>query len=97
AHVLFFTDARASRYTEGVEGVETIILPAGGIAGKGLKGRLTGALRLGLGTMKARSLLKKSRPAAVIGFGGYASIPATLSAKWLGIPFAIHEQNAVLG
>ena len=33
AHVLFFTDARASRYTEGVEGVETIILPAGGIAG----------------------------------------------------------------
>ncbi|WP_404421997.1 undecaprenyldiphospho-muramoylpentapeptide beta-N-acetylglucosaminyltransferase [Thalassospira australica] len=97
AHVLFFTDARASRYTEGVEGVETIILPAGGIAGKGLKGRLTGALRLGLGTMKARALLKKSRPAAVIGFGGYASIPATLSAKWLGIPFAIHEQNAVLG
>lgn len=97
AKVLFFTDARASRYTDGVDGVETIILPAGGIAGKGLKGRITGALRLGLGTMKARSLLKQSKPAAVIGFGGYASIPATLSAKWLGIPFAIHEQNAVLG
>ncbi|MBX2829819.1 MAG: undecaprenyldiphospho-muramoylpentapeptide beta-N-acetylglucosaminyltransferase [Rhodospirillales bacterium] len=97
AKVLFFTDARASRYTDGVDGVETIILPAGGIAGKGIKGRITGALRLGLGTMKARSLLKQSKPAAVIGFGGYASIPATLSAKWLGIPFAIHEQNAVLG
>ncbi|WP_412557686.1 undecaprenyldiphospho-muramoylpentapeptide beta-N-acetylglucosaminyltransferase [Thalassospira sp. MIT1370] len=97
AKVLFFTDARAARYTEGVEGVETVILPAGGIAGKGIKGRLTGAFRLGLGTLKARSLIKKAKPAAVIGFGGYASIPATMSAKWLGIPYAIHEQNAVLG
>jgi UDP-N-acetylglucosamine--N-acetylmuramyl-(pentapeptide) pyrophosphoryl-undecaprenol N-acetylglucosamine transferase len=97
AQVLFFTDARAARYTEDVEGVETVILPAGGIAGKGIKGRLTGAARLGLGTLKARSRIKKAKPAAVIGFGGYASIPATMSAKWLGIPYAIHEQNAVLG
>jgi UDP-N-acetylglucosamine--N-acetylmuramyl-(pentapeptide) pyrophosphoryl-undecaprenol N-acetylglucosamine transferase len=97
ARVLFFTDARASRYTDGVDGVETIILPAGGIAGKGIKGRIIGAARLGLGTLKARSLIKKAKPSAVIGFGGYASIPATMSAKWLGIPFAIHEQNAVLG
>lgn len=97
AKVLFFTDARAARYTEGVEGVETIVLPAGGIAGKGIKGRLVGAARLGLGTLKARARIKKAKPSAVIGFGGYASIPATMSAKWLGIPFAIHEQNAVLG
>ncbi|GAA0614132.1 undecaprenyldiphospho-muramoylpentapeptide beta-N-acetylglucosaminyltransferase [Thalassospira tepidiphila] len=97
AKVLFFTDARAARYTEGVEGVETVILPAGGIAGKGIKGRLIGAARLGLGTLKARKRIKNTKPAAVIGFGGYASIPATMSAKWLGIPYAIHEQNAVLG
>lgn len=97
AKVLFFTDARAARYTDGVEGVQTIILPAGGIAGKGLKGRIMGAARLGLGTLKARSIIKKAKPAVVIGFGGYASIPATMSAKWLNIPFAIHEQNAVLG
>ena len=97
AKVMFFTDARAARYTDGVDGVQTIILPAGGIAGKGIKGRLMGAARLGLGTLKARSMIKKAKPAVVIGFGGYASIPATMSAKWLGIPFAIHEQNAVLG
>ena len=97
AKVLFFTDARAARYTDGVDGVQTIILPAGGIAGKGIKGRLMGTARLGLGTLKARSMIKKAKPAVVVGFGGYASIPATMSAKWLGIPFAIHEQNAVLG
>lgn len=97
AVVLFFTDARAARYTEGLEGVQTIILPAGGIAGKGLRGRISGMVRLGMGTLQARKKLRRVRPDAVVGFGGYASIPATLSAKWLGIPFAIHEQNAVLG
>ncbi len=97
ATVVFFTDARAARYTENVDGVTTILLPAGGIAGKGLRGRLTGMVRLALGTWQARRHLKKIRPAAVIGFGGYASIPATMAAKGLHIPLAIHEQNAVLG
>lgn len=97
ATVVFFTDARAARYTENVDGVTTILLPAGGIAGKGLRGRLTGMVRLALGTWQARRHLKKIRPAAVIGFGGYASIPATVAAKGLHIPLAIHEQNAVLG
>lgn len=97
ARVVFFTDARAARYTENLEGVTTILLPAGGIAGKGLRGRISGMLRLALGTWQARRHLKKIRPAAVIGFGGYASIPATVSAKGLHIPMAIHEQNAVLG
>ena len=97
AKVVFFTDARAARYTENLEGVTTILLPAGGVAGKGLRGRISGLLRLALGTWQARGHLKKIRPAAVIGFGGYASIPATVSAKGLHIPMAIHEQNAVLG
>ncbi|MFH1804252.1 MAG: undecaprenyldiphospho-muramoylpentapeptide beta-N-acetylglucosaminyltransferase [Pseudomonadota bacterium] len=97
ADVVFFTDERAARYTDNVEGVRTIILPAGGLAGKGIRGRISGLIKLGLGTMQARRYLAKIRPAAVIGFGGYASIPATLSAKWLAIPLALHEQNAVLG
>jgi UDP-N-acetylglucosamine--N-acetylmuramyl-(pentapeptide) pyrophosphoryl-undecaprenol N-acetylglucosamine transferase len=37
------------------------------------------------------------RPAVVVGFGGYPSIPA-LSAAWvLRRPRMIHEQNGVLG
>ena len=34
---------------------------------------------------------------AVIGFGGYPSIPTMLAAAYLGLPTVIHEQNAVLG
>ena len=40
---------------------------------------------------------KKYRPSIVIGFGGYVSIPAIISARILRIPTIIHEQNSVMG
>lgn len=44
-----------------------------------------------------RKLLKKIRPAIVVGMGGYASAPAVLAASRLKIKTAIHEQNASYG
>ena len=37
------------------------------------------------------------RPAAVVGFGGYPTIPALASGWVLRLPRAIHEQNGVMG
>ena len=37
------------------------------------------------------------KPRAVIGFGGYPTLPPIIAARTLGIPTAIHEQNAVMG
>src|SRR6266700_2179499 len=37
------------------------------------------------------------RPAAVVGFGGYPTIPPVLAATLRRIPTIIHEQNAVMG
>jgi UDP-N-acetylglucosamine--N-acetylmuramyl-(pentapeptide) pyrophosphoryl-undecaprenol N-acetylglucosamine transferase len=56
----------------------------------------TGAL-LGLGLVQARLLLSRLRPAAVIGFGGYPTIPPVLAAAWSGVPSLIHDANAVVG
>jgi UDP-N-acetylglucosamine--N-acetylmuramyl-(pentapeptide) pyrophosphoryl-undecaprenol N-acetylglucosamine transferase len=39
----------------------------------------------------------RNRPHVGIGFGGYVSAPALLATRTLGIPTAIHEQNAVVG
>src|SRR5262245_62306691 len=41
--------------------------------------------------------LLKLKPAAVIGFGGYPSVPVMLAATSLRLPTAIIEQNAVVG
>ena len=42
-------------------------------------------------------MLVRLRPKAVIGFGGYPTLPPIIAASTLRIPTAIHEQNAVMG
>jgi UDP-N-acetylglucosamine--N-acetylmuramyl-(pentapeptide) pyrophosphoryl-undecaprenol N-acetylglucosamine transferase len=53
--------------------------------------------QLGIGFFGARRLLRKIAPQAVIGFGGYPTLPPIIAASTLKIPTAIHEQNAVMG
>ena len=47
--------------------------------------------------MKARKILKRFQPDAVIGVGGFASGPTLKAANWLGIPTIIQEQNSYPG
>ena len=54
-------------------------------------------LKLFRGYRTAKAILKRERPAAVIGFGGYPSFPPIYAAASLGIPCLVHEANSVLG
>jgi UDP-N-acetylglucosamine--N-acetylmuramyl-(pentapeptide) pyrophosphoryl-undecaprenol N-acetylglucosamine transferase len=56
-----------------------------------------GLAELAVGVVQARRLLQRLKPAAVVGFGGYPSIPTMTAAVYLRLPTLIHEQNAVLG
>lgn len=47
--------------------------------------------------LKARTILKRFRPDAVVGVGGYASFPILRAAQRLGIPTLIQEQNSYAG
>ena len=49
------------------------------------------------GMRAARVVLRRLRPAAVVGFGGYPVFPPFLAARLLGIPGILHEQNSVMG
>ncbi len=49
------------------------------------------------GTLRALWLLLRRRPKAVIGFGGYPTLPPLIAASILRVPSIIHEQNAVMG
>lgn len=95
--VTLITDPRGTAHGSFVEGAEVLRIRAGGLAGKGLAARLRGGIDLGIGTWQARRLLARLRPAAVVGFGGYASVPTMVAATLGGHRTAIHEQNAVLG
>jgi UDP-N-acetylglucosamine--N-acetylmuramyl-(pentapeptide) pyrophosphoryl-undecaprenol N-acetylglucosamine transferase len=50
-----------------------------------------------MGVAIAFAKLLKLKPAAVIGFGGYPSVPVMLAASLARLPTAIIEQNAVVG
>ena len=49
------------------------------------------------GTLQARAAFARIKPAIVVGFGGYPSLPALLAAFTAGRRTLIHEQNAVMG
>src|SRR4051812_15236288 len=54
-------------------------------------------LPLSAGTAVALRLMRRIRPVAVVGFGGYPTLPPLLAARLLRIPSLIHDSNAVLG
>ena len=65
--------------------------------GPGLLGRLLGAWALAIGFLEARRLLGRLKPAVVVGFGGYPSLPTVRAAASAGVPCLLHEQNSRLG
>ncbi len=91
------TDQRGGSFGGSLDSIETHHIRAAGVVGKNVVALLKSAPELAIGTWQARGLLKKMQPDAVIGFGGYASVPTMLAAEYSGIKTAIHEQNAVLG
>jgi UDP-N-acetylglucosamine--N-acetylmuramyl-(pentapeptide) pyrophosphoryl-undecaprenol N-acetylglucosamine transferase len=90
------TDSRGTGYRGALAQIETHRLPVSTLSGS-LAQKLRGGIDLALSLLRARKLLRRLRPAAVIGFGGYPSVPTMLAAQQTGIATALHEQNAVLG
>lgn len=91
------TDKRGKAYGGRLGELEAHYILAGGIAGKSIPARLKSIAELGIGTMQAWRLLKTLKPDAVVGFGGYASVPTMMAATFTSAPTMIHEQNALLG
>jgi UDP-N-acetylglucosamine--N-acetylmuramyl-(pentapeptide) pyrophosphoryl-undecaprenol N-acetylglucosamine transferase len=49
------------------------------------------------GVAAAIGALRRDRPDLVVGFGGFASLPAVAAARLTGTPFVLHETNAFPG
>ena len=68
-----------------------------GLRGTGIKRWLTAPWLLGKALIQALQVLRRRRPGAVLGMGGFVSGPGGLMARLLGIPLVVHEQNRVPG
>ncbi len=95
-HVALVTDERGAKIPGIFERAQVHVLPAGRMTGN--PASWAPAIKAILaGRAMARRLNETFRPTAVVGFGGYPTVPALLAALADGVPTAIHEQNAVLG
>jgi UDP-N-acetylglucosamine--N-acetylmuramyl-(pentapeptide) pyrophosphoryl-undecaprenol N-acetylglucosamine transferase len=91
------TDSRALRYS-GLFSREMIdVVPSETVRSRTPWSLAHTGLTLAAGMVVALRLVRKLRPAAVVGFGGYPTLPPLLAARAVGIPGIIHEANAVLG
>jgi UDP-N-acetylglucosamine--N-acetylmuramyl-(pentapeptide) pyrophosphoryl-undecaprenol N-acetylglucosamine transferase len=91
------TDERATRYGHDFPARATHVIPSATIRGRDPISMLKTLSALALGAGKALLMLRRTRPAAVVGFGGYPTLPPVLAATLRRIPTVIHDANAVMG
>ncbi|WP_093760524.1 undecaprenyldiphospho-muramoylpentapeptide beta-N-acetylglucosaminyltransferase [Tardiphaga sp. OK245] len=95
--VRLVTDARALKYS-GLFSREMIdVVPSETVRSRNPLSLARTAIMLAAGTAMALNLMRSLKPAAVIGFGGYPTVPPLFAARLFGIPTLIHDSNAVMG
>ena len=95
-HVALITDERGADIPGKPDFMPAHVLPAGRF-GKNPLQWIRGMRAVLEGRRMALRLFDSFEPSAVVGFGGYPSLPAVLASTSADIPTVVHEQNAVLG
>ncbi|HOC46658.1 MAG TPA: undecaprenyldiphospho-muramoylpentapeptide beta-N-acetylglucosaminyltransferase [Syntrophorhabdaceae bacterium] len=88
-------------------GLEKSIIPGAGFKlhlieahqflGRSMVHKAVTILRIIKGILMCLKVLKMERPDAILGMGGFTSVPVILAGKMLGMPCFIHEQNVEPG
>ncbi|QRG07096.1 undecaprenyldiphospho-muramoylpentapeptide beta-N-acetylglucosaminyltransferase [Xanthobacter dioxanivorans] len=91
------TDARAARYAGHFPARELHVLPADTVRGRSPVALARTGFALATGLVSSLALLRRLKPAVVVGFGGYPTVPPLIAASLTGVPTLIHEANGVMG
>ncbi len=97
ARVALASDARVGKIAGSFPADEVVQIPAATPSGRSPPQMAKAALVLGLGVLRALQAVRRLKPAVVVGFGGYPTVPPVLAASLLRVPTVIHEQNGVMG
>jgi UDP-N-acetylglucosamine--N-acetylmuramyl-(pentapeptide) pyrophosphoryl-undecaprenol N-acetylglucosamine transferase len=95
--VALASDERVGALSSAFPADEVVQIPSATPSGRSVQGMARAGFLLSYGVAKAVPMIRRLKPAAVIGFGGYPTVPPVLAAALLRVPAAIHEQNGVMG
>jgi len=91
------TERRGERYGAGFPAKTVYHVPSATLTSRTPWAVAWSIWTLARGTYAAWTLMRRTRPLVMVGFGGYPTLPPLFAAKLAGVPIAIHEQNAVMG
>ncbi|HET7608531.1 MAG TPA: undecaprenyldiphospho-muramoylpentapeptide beta-N-acetylglucosaminyltransferase [Gammaproteobacteria bacterium] len=78
-------------------GIEIEWITIAGVRGRGALAWLSAPFRIAKAVLQALGALRRRRPAAVLGMGGFVAGPGGVAAWLSRLPLIIHEQNSVAG
>ena len=91
------TDRRAARYGGAFVDEAVHVIASATLRSRNPIALLRTATTLTAGFAQAWALIGHLKPGAVVGFGGYPTVPPVLAAAWRGVPTVVHDANAVIG
>ena len=95
--VVVMTDARGKSYGDVFPGARIQIVPSAAFSDRSILGLIAAPFEIAAGIVMSWVKLKRLRPQAVVGFGGYPSVPVMLAAWLAHLPTAILTPDALLG
>lgn len=91
------TDHRVASYGKDFPAKKVHIIPSATPSLRNPIKFVQGGFTILTGMFASYDMLAKTKPDAVVAFGGYPCFPPFLTAAMMGVPGVLHEQNAVLG
>ena len=91
------TDSRAERYAGKFPARDIHAVSSATFGDRNPVAFARAAWAIWRGFRQSSALIQRLRPKAVVGFGGYPTLPPLFAATRRGVPTIIHEQNAVMG
>ena len=95
--IVVMTDRRGRGFTDAFPGARIEIVPSAAFSDRSFLGLVAAPFEIAAGIVMSLVKLARIRPKAVIGFGGYPSVPVMVAACLARYPTAILAPDAVLG
>jgi UDP-N-acetylglucosamine--N-acetylmuramyl-(pentapeptide) pyrophosphoryl-undecaprenol N-acetylglucosamine transferase len=78
-------------------GFACISIAASGFVSRGVVQKIAALGSMAVALCRCIGIVRRTRPDAALGFGGYSSFPAVAASILCGVPAMLHEQNAFPG
>ncbi len=95
--VLLVTDTRGNSFIKNYSEFKSYVLKVETPMNKNFLKKILSVLLIFYSIIKSIIILKKEKPNAVFGFGGYVSFPISFASRFFNLPLIIYENNMILG